>query len=72
MDLIKFGSFANLVPRFDDSWKFCIGFKVNLKNLDDLNFKNSIIWNVQLFDLVWFKNVSLKFKIVPRASYKAS
>ncbi len=38
-----------------------MGYNVNL---GDLKFKNSIIWNVQLFDLIGYKNAELKLNFV--------
>ncbi len=32
----------------------------NLEKFGDLKYKNLIIWMVQLFDLIWYKNVELK------------
>ncbi len=34
----------------------------NLKQFNDLNFKMSNIWNVQLFDFMLYKNVELNLK----------
>ncbi len=34
----------------------------NLKKVGKLKFKKLIIWIAQLFDLLWYKNVELKWK----------
>ncbi len=34
-----------------------------LKKFGDLKLKCSITWIVQLFDLIWYKNVELKLKV---------
>jgi len=36
----------------------------NLKTFSNFRFKTSIIYNIQLFHLMWYKNVELKFELI--------
>ncbi len=61
------GNLANLIPKFDKNFKNQNAELVlmsirYLRKFYDLKLKNSITYTIQLFDLIWYKNVELKFK----------